>query len=873
MKGWFEIFSGRYLNFILKNAWFVIADVLLFVLLSGSGIFRLSIDSDQLHFFARNSSIANLQYHINDEFKVSEPVIIMIELGNVFTYENISLIRTLSLKIKEIDEVNQVLSLTEIDDIKSTSEGITIGKLFPPKIPQDMRIINGISNYVMGLEKYNGTIVSADGKYATLIITPQPYAKSDLVAKKIKEIVTDYINHNRKDIKVYFAGSPALMFSITKIVIGDISFLIILVSFVIILALFVSFRHPYGTFLPLITVFLATVSSMGIMGYLGFPLTPIGIAIPVVMMAIGNAYGIYIVNEYHEKSTEWREKRDIVYHSVKRLLIPITMSGLTVFAGFMSLVSASGIKAIIDFAIVNAIGVVLSFIFTLSFMPAMLMILPLAKIRFKSQDLEKESRSLRKIAIFIEKNKIPVFIFVLIFACINIYSTASIKTDSDYMKYFDKNSEPRIVAEKVSDVFHGTGELILFFKGDVNDPDVLRTLTIIEEEARFHSGSKSTANSIVDIIATLNANMTQVKRIPDRKDEINNLWFFIEGNSQVSKMVNSSKTEFTSSFLLPFLPTDIRHVILAEIDNDIKTYSKISYVKTSKNLIPAARLASIMLYNRLVRANYNVSFESVENVVSNIAAGLTPLQLYSFRVSYESQRSWLGKSIKTIRADLLDSSSKISSEDLDYSLSPLTWDMIPVPDKNGTNIFKETGISGIIKLFSDMDKIILDNQITSIITAVFIVIALVAFMFRSVLTGILSITTVVFTIIVNFGIMGIIGIRLNFATATLASISIGAGIDYTIQYMARYFHEIAFSNLPPSSAFIKTVSTTGRAILSNAIAVGFAFSVLVFSHIVPLRDFGAQMFITMITSSLATITLMPIVLMFFAKKIHPKIFE
>ena len=117
------------------------------------------------------------------------------------------------------------------------------------------------------------------------------------------------------------------------------------------------------------------------------------------------------------------------------------------------------------------------------------------------------------------------------------------------------------------------------------------------------------------------------------------------------------------------------------------------------------------------------------------------------------------------------------------------------------------------------------------------------------------------------------GISLNFVTVTVASISIGAGIDYTIQYMSRYFHEIYSEKLNPREAFIKTVATTGRAILANALAVGLGFAVLLFASIVPLKDFGLQMFITMATSSIATITLMPIVLLFFAKQLHPKLME
>lgn len=123
MRKWLGNWADRYLDFILKNSKWVIGAVLGFVIVAALGITRISIDSDMLHWFSRNSEIAKLQYYINDAFKVNNPIIIMLETGDVFTYENIALIRDISRMTKEIPGVNEVLSITEIDDIQSTCRG------------------------------------------------------------------------------------------------------------------------------------------------------------------------------------------------------------------------------------------------------------------------------------------------------------------------------------------------------------------------------------------------------------------------------------------------------------------------------------------------------------------------------------------------------------------------------------------------------------------------------------------------------------------------------------------------------------------------------------------------------------------------------
>ncbi len=313
--------------------------------------------------------------------------------------------------------------------------------------------------------------------------------------------------------------------------------------------------------------------------------------------------------------------------------------------------------------------------------------------------------------------------------------------------------------------------------------------------------------------------------------------------------------------------------MLNNVDNLVKSYNKVRFVSSLADRNPAVCLSSLMLYNRIIRRDINIPLENIRNAVSNLVSQTGNNEYAKILAGYALQKDWLNKLSVSLEKDLLKNKSVLSEEDLIYSLSPLVWNSVPVPDAGEKPLFESSGVSGIVKIFSDMDKIVLDNQMTSILTAIVIVMLIIAFMFRSWLTGLLSIITVVFTVIVNFGFLGMSGIKLDFVTVTVANITIGTGIDYTIQYMARYYHEINTNRLLPKDAFIKTVATTGRAILTNAFAVGFGFAVLCLSSIVPLKNFGLQMLITMFTSSFATLTLMPVLLLYFARFIHTKDIE
>jgi predicted RND superfamily exporter protein len=85
-------------------------------------------------------------------------------------------------------------------------------------------------------------------------------------------------------------------------------------------------------------------------------------------------------------------------------------------------------------------------------------------------------------------------------------------------------------------------------KADISNPDVLKTLLVIEE--RMKAYTHSNPNGIADTVAMLNHAMSGVKTIPETKEEVENLWFFVEGKSELDNMVTKEKTEALVSCMI-----------------------------------------------------------------------------------------------------------------------------------------------------------------------------------------------------------------------------------------------------------------------------------------------------------------------------------
>ncbi len=204
---------------------------------------------------------------------------------------------------------------------------------------------------------------------------------------------------------------------------------------------------------------------------------------------------------------------------------------------------------------------------------------------------------------------------------------------------------------------------------------------------------------------------------------------------------------------------------------------------------------------------------------------------------------------------------KETGQKLDDDTANVLWyitdNIVYVPSKDGniTLYFKLTGLPVIT---DRVNASLLDSQIKSMFIAFGAVLIMLSLQFGSLLIGILSIIPIMLTIMTSFGLMGLLNISLNISTIMVASIAIGAGIDYTIHYVSRYRAEL--KRRPKIEALKVTMTGTGRAIVFNSISVAAGLYVLTFSSIKMMAVFGEIIGSVMLISVIYTLLLLPILL-------------
>jgi len=167
--------------------------------------------------------------------------------------------------------------------------------------------------------------------------------------------------------------------------------------------------------------------------------------------------------------------------------------------------------------------------------------------------------------------------------------------------------------------------------------------------------------------------------------------------------------------------------------------------------------------------------------------------------------------------------------------------------------------SGEPKIMVRLMHYIVKGQMMSLFFSLIVVALVVFLLFKNFYAGLTALIPICVAVLFNFGIMGWFGIRLDVATAIIASVTIGIGIDDTIHFLNTYRH---FRSLGCSmdETIAKTLTISGRAIVYTSLALIFGFLILTVSNFKPIILFSFLTAVTMVATTIGALLVLPAVI-------------
>ena len=155
---------------------------------------------------------------------------------------------------------------------------------------------------------------------------------------------------------------------------------------------------------------------------------------------------------------------------------------------------------------------------------------------------------------------------------------------------------------------------------------------------------------------------------------------------------------------------------------------------------------------------------------------------------------------------------------------------------------------------------VLWDMVTGFLLGLVVVLAILAFDFRSLKWAIVGYTPLLFTIVLIYGIIGFTGKDFDMPISVLSCLSLGMAVDFAIHFVSRFRQRLIESREPLTDCLIWTAARPGKGILRNAILFAASFAVMIFAPLTPYITVGAFIVSMMLVSAIMTIIYLPAII-------------
>lgn len=467
-----------------RYPWWMIGGVVLVTAVLALGIPHLTFSTDVQSFFAEDDPRLASFRRVSDTFGSSEYVLAVVSADSVFTVPVIRALDALTQELERVPGVVSVRSITNVANVKGTAWGIEVAPLMEA-LPASDEDAARLRERVLSSESIASRFVSADEQHTLILIQLGDVAERDAVVADLREVVQRYAG----DFRVRLTGLPVTAQELNALVRGDLARLTVPVVIVIVAVLYFSFRSAAGVLLPLASVGISVIWSMGLMGYLGISVSQLGSAIPVVLTSIGSAYGIHVLRRFEEEWRKVADSRQAAGQTVRSVGVAVIMSGLTTAVGFLANVF-TGIIRIREFGLFIALGVTVALVVSVLFIPAVLVV-SRARRRRPEQLAQSggaptwpddRSSLLGRLGTRVtERPAVPLCVAAAL-AALSATGFARLEVDTDYLRFFDARSEVRQAYQLVQEKFGGIDTVQIVLEGEILEPETLRAMEALQAE-------------------------------------------------------------------------------------------------------------------------------------------------------------------------------------------------------------------------------------------------------------------------------------------------------------------------------------------------------------------------------------------------------
>ncbi len=919
-----------------KFAWGIVFFVVSLTAICGYYAARVVQDDDVLKFLPRDNPEVATFYEVADRYGSLDIALVGIESADVFEPGFLERLQRATKRLNETEGIQHALSITSVEDFTADPErgGIATDYLVR-QIPQNAEEREKLREKVLSRDQIVGNLVSEDGKAVMLYCFAVPGTPQREMAARVRAVIEEAFPAEKK----YWHGAPFVSTYIYDTTQKDLRRLAPWACAAIALLVLVAFRDLVGTGLSLLATTIGIVIPLGVMGAFEVHTNIVLGSMPVILFALGSAYGIHIMSRFYAHSATL-PREAALKRALEEVGPAVLGSGLTTVFGLLSFVMMD-IAPLRTFGFFTALGLTVALAVALVFIPAVNTISP---IRGKATaPLPAVARATAALAELTMKKRWAFGLVTGALALAAAFFVSRVDSRLDTTAFFDADSPPAEADAFMQRNFGGSTFVQIEVMADMTNPVVLRELQGLADRARLVPGVSSVTH-LGAIIAQTNEAMEDVRRVPDTPEKAKLLLSFLTGKQAVSMTVSDDRqAALITVKVRPSRAAEVESVA-AELERLAAALPKSYTVVENPKGHPTDHVVALVADRmRSLAASYGATITdaaaldaalrappgpppasvvepAIVKFIGSEAFGMklpeecgpdAPARIAKAvaalgppPVEDEARKAWRSGFPAAVGGALDRATDDPVVDDAALTLEQSVGDFwtqaesagravsitqaagVTVPEgARGERFLRAVGhslldldaptalspsagaapgpaaekidvrMTGLPILYRGLSSSVFNNQWNSLWFALLLVVGFKIALFRSVGAGVLSSIPTLLTLVLIYGAMGAVGVHLDIGTSMLASLIIGAGDDYAVEYLWAW-------SAPPGGSLVDAARgaavDTAAGIWTNALMMAVGFFVLTLGDARPLKNVGGLTALAMVAAGAATFIVCPL---------------
>jgi predicted RND superfamily exporter protein len=509
-----------------------------------TGEAQLRLDSSVDRLLPQGDEDQAFYKEVRRVFGSDETILIALVDDEAFTPENLAVVMRLTDRIKRLDGIHHVVSLSTALNIRDVDGDLEI-EPFLMEVPESEAELERIRREALDNPIYAGNLVSYSGRALVLLVyfldlTEEQFAEVD---REILEIVDE----ERANAVLHVTGAPHIKVATANILVSDLSLMLPMIFGLVAVVAGIAFRTIRGALIPVTGIAIAILWTLGLLAWLGQSLNLVTLIVPPLVLTIGFAYVIHILTAYNEalrgEASGEDGEESAASEALNEVALPVVLTALTTIAGFLAM-ALSPIGAIREVGLFSALGVAATAVVSLTFAPALLEILPDSK-RVTGSDDSAFDAIAERVGLFSVVHRRGIIFVTTTVTVIAILAIGLIEVNNALISDFPRSHPVRADFETINEELGGSNPLYVVIEADYagafKEPAVLAKVQELQEwlAAQPEIGGST---SLVDYLMLLNrgfhGNDPDYLVIPKNKRLATQLLFF-GGSDEIESFADS----------------------------------------------------------------------------------------------------------------------------------------------------------------------------------------------------------------------------------------------------------------------------------------------------------------------------------------------